>query len=128
MTDTITDAMLNAYIGVALWSSMDWVDDSGGEPLDANYDADDLAPEAVESMRADLTGFVEQLAEEGIDWRAYMDEEQLAHDLWLTQNHHGAGFWDRGYPDGIGDVLTKWAHTFGTVDLYIGDDGLIYAS
>jgi hypothetical protein len=44
-----------------------------------------------------------------------------------TRNRHGAGFWDRGL--GIaGDKLTQWARTFGSSDLYFGDDGLIYSA
>jgi hypothetical protein len=41
------------------------------------------------------------------------DDSQNGHDFWLTRNHHGAGFWDRGYPDEIGDALTDAAHAFG---------------
>ena len=47
-------------------------------------------------------------------------------DFWLTRNRHGAGFWDRGYGP-VGDRLTEAAHVFGEVDLYVGDDGLIYS-
>ena len=42
-----------AYIACALWSSTDEND----EPMDASYDTDDLAPEAVESMIADCQDF-----------------------------------------------------------------------
>ena len=27
-------------------------------------------------------------------------DEQIGHDLWLTRGGHGAGFWDRGLPNG----------------------------
>lgn len=46
-------------------------------------------------------------------------------DFWLTRNGHGAGFWDRGLGD-VGTRLTCAAHNYGSVDLYAGDDGLIY--
>jgi hypothetical protein len=54
--------------------------------------------------------------------------ERAGHDFWLTRNHHGAGFWDRGELDarGIGKRLTDHAHSYGGVDLYVGDDGRIY--
>ena len=32
-------------------------------------------------------------------------DEQIGHDLWLTRGGHGAGFWDRGLPNG--DKLTE---------------------
>lgn len=31
-------------------------------------------------------------------WEGYWGESSAAHDLALTRNHHGAGFWDRFYP------------------------------
>jgi hypothetical protein len=40
-------------------------------------------------------------------------DSRNGHDFWLTRNGHGAGFWDRGYPDEVGDALTEAAHAFG---------------
>jgi hypothetical protein len=55
-----------------------------------------------------------------------IDSAQAGHDFWLTRNRHGAGFWDRGY-GAVGDRLTAAAHAYGSVDLYAGDDNLIYS-
>ena len=52
--------------------------------------------------------------------------EALGHDFWLTRNGHGAGFWDRGLGE-LGDRLTGLAKPYGTVDLYITDDGKVAA-
>lgn len=53
--------------------------------------------------------------------------QQAGHDFWLTRNRHGAGFWEVSYwPKEVGDVLTKTAHEFGEISLYVGDDGLLY--
>lgn len=41
------------------------------------------------------------------------DDSQNGHDFWLTRNRHGAGFWDRGYPDEIGDALKEASQKFG---------------
>lgn len=120
--DDELDEMLTHYVATALWSSTD--DD--GEPMDGTYTADDLAPETMLALRNDLAGFVDGIESDGIEWRDEWSPDQLAHDLWLTQNHHGAGFWDRG--KALGDKLTEWAHSFGTVDLYVGDDGKVYAA
>ena len=59
------------------------------------------------------------------------DPSQNGHDFWLTRNHHGAGFWSRGYEGrigeaSIGDYLTQKAHEFGEVSLVVGDDGKLY--
>lgn len=52
---------------------------------------------------------------------------QAGHDFWLTRNGHGAGFWDRDLGS-VGDALTAAAHVWGPIDLYVGDDNLIYGS
>lgn len=119
---TFTDApaFLAAYIRAALWSSID----DNGDPLEDNHSASDLAPATLAEMEADCEAF--QTANAALLDRAG-DAEQNGHDFWLTRCRHGAGFWDRGYPDEVGDALTEAAHSFGECNLYAGDDGLIYA-
>lgn len=108
------------YIIVALWSSHE----ADGEPLDATYDIDDIDPETLSTMCQECDQFIAAywapIAETG------QFPKQCGHDFWLTRNNHGAGFWDRGYPLGLGDVLTVAAHAEGSRDLYVGDDGRIY--
>jgi hypothetical protein len=53
------------------------------------------------------------------------DENQAGHDFWLTRNHHGAGFWDRGLGK-VGDELTKNAHPYGDAHLERAEDGKVY--
>jgi hypothetical protein len=53
-------------------------------------------------------------------------EARAGHDFFLTRNHHGVGFWDRGLRDDIGKALTDHAHGFSETDLYRGDDGRLY--
>ena len=52
---------------------------------------------------------------------------QAGHDLWLTRNGHGSGFWDR--PEIWGeegtDILTRCAHSMGEKRVAVGDDGLV---
>jgi hypothetical protein len=105
--------MVEGYIDCALWSSKTLE----GEPMD------DFEPsEAFKvSARKDCEDFLDLLAEVKVDYRGITPTD-MGHDFWLTRNRHGAGFWDRGLGN-LGDVLTKWAHTFGSVDLYInGED------
>lgn len=44
--------------------------------------------------------------------------EQAAHDLWLTRNSHGAGFWDRPeiYGQDLAAELTRAAQAMGSYD------------
>lgn len=51
---------------------------------------------------------------------------QLGHDLWLTRNGHGSGFWDRKLGE-VGERLTVAAKAMGECDVYEGDDGKLYA-
>jgi hypothetical protein len=46
------------------------------------------------------------------------------HDLWLTRNGHGAGYWDGDLPEIIGEALTEAAKQAGNMDVYL-DDGVL---
>lgn len=116
------DAFTTAYIEAALWSSTDNSNDQGGEPLDANYGLEDIAPETLASIHEDCEAFQRDHAED-----IGGDLERAGHGFWLTRNHHGAGFWDGDWVDEVGKRLTEASHAYGECDLYIGDDGLIYA-
>lgn len=109
-------AMIDGYVECALWSSLD-EDDNPLDGIDA-----DLTDETRESMASDCQDF---WASNYADLRT-MDAGQAGHDFWLTRNGHGAGFWDRGLGQ-QGERLTRAAKIYGGVDLYVGDDGLIYA-
>jgi hypothetical protein len=62
--------------------------------------------------------------------RVGYSEARAGHDFYLTQNGHGAGYWDRDEldADGLGDALTDAAKLYTAVDLYEGDNGLLYLS
>jgi hypothetical protein len=111
---------------------MDSSRDDGGDPMDDNYDRDDIAPEALVSMRADCDAFADEnaadlalYAERMSDRAEWSWDERAGHDFWLTRNGHGAGFWDRGLGN-IGDSLSEACRAFGSSDLYVGDDGKVY--
>ena len=57
----------------------------------------------------------------------YRGPELGGHDLWLTRNGHGAGFWDRDdcLPEEARDRLTAAAKKYGEVYLS-ANDGAIY--
>lgn len=114
---------IDAYMETALWSSTDNADDSGGDPLDENYDVDDIAPETVAQMRKDCTAFVWFNRR---DLRASeLDSRRAGHDFWLNRNGHGAGFWDEGL-GAVGDRLSEASKVYGSCYLYVGDDGKVY--
>ena len=111
------DPFVRSYLETALWSSTD----DNGISLDAQYQVGDCSPKALAQAESDCRDFREQSGEE-------FDNEEDAHNFWLTRNRHGAGFWDGDYPEPDATRLTELSHSFGTCWLYIGDDGMIYCS
>lgn len=110
-------AFTSAYVECALWAELD----NSGVPLDANYGADHISADTAQEMVLDCIAFIRENAAD----LAGIDPGRAGHDFWLTRNHHGVGFWDRGLGD-LGDRLTKSAHAHGDYGLYVGDDGKLW--
>ena len=102
------EEMLPHYLTCAEWADLDEDSEKGL----------DFSPCAEESALADCMRFV------GLNWEIVKDirPDQVGHDLWLTRNHHGAGFWDRpeiyGGEDNA-DKLTDSAHSFGERSVFM---------
>lgn len=122
------DQFFSAYVTCALWSSVD----DEGSPMDGVFTVDDIHPDTLASMREDCENFIASNAELLAEYDTRMSCEQwtgatrAGHDFWLTRNGHGVGFWDRGLGD-LGCKLSMAAEVYRPVDLYVGDDGDIYA-
>lgn len=117
------------FLETALWSSSDENDERGGEPMDKNYGVEDFDPTCRKRLEEECAKFWGQVSNEAkLRW----DDGRAGHDFWLTRCGHGAGFWDGDYEykDGVDDgaCLTELSKAFGNVDLYVGDDGKVYAS
>lgn len=113
---------LAQYIQTALWSTNDESDESGGEPMDFHYGSEDLHPATLAKMTEDCRKF---LSENRADIGDRVSD--AGHDFFLTRNHHGCGFWETpDWPEEPGQRLTNTSHSFGEVNLYVGDDGKIY--
>lgn len=110
------DTFTQAYLTTALWSTTDDNDDS----LEDNYSIDDISESCLTAMIADCVKFQAENMPMIID-----DLSEAGHNFWLTRNGHGAGFWDGDYPE-HGETLTAKSKEFKEVELYVGDDGLIY--
>lgn len=127
MTKISLDSFTQAYVEAMLWSSTD----DNDVPLDRNYSINDIAPEAMERIKADCEKFQAEAGELieadtcSRGGHGYSQFEQAGHDFWLTRNGHGAGFWDGDWPMN-GDLLTQVSKSFGEVNPYVGDYGKIY--
>lgn len=121
ISDQDRGAFRKGYVEAMFWANayddtMDDVEDMAylyhapgnwweGTPVDLE-DANAFLEENIELLRA--TG--------------QFDFSQHGHDFALTRNHHGAGFWDRGYSQEVGDALTEASHAYGEAQVYVGED------
>ena len=106
------ESMINSYLAAALWSSME----------DKEIVLD-FAPKALAIAKKDVAWFVKKAGK----LIAEQDPGTVGHDLWLTRNHHGAGFWDRDcYSRETGQKLSDIARSMGEQNVVEGDDGKLY--
>lgn len=136
--DQITD-IVRSQLDALIWSEGEIYDENDNFTLESwedFYSADDATPELV----AQLTEELEQWEDEefyGVtvhakmiraleEYKEYFGTKwysSFGHDVALTRNGHGAGFWDRGLGE-AGDVLTNWAETLGTLHIFHGHDSI----
>ncbi|AON97513.1 hypothetical protein SEA_CHEWYVIII_93 [Rhodococcus phage ChewyVIII] len=110
--------------------------DSHGECLDYFYSLDDIDGNYVEAVEAEIREFA---ATHPLAVRMYLAQRDCSashgegsvsahfgHDLLLTRDHHGVGFWDRGLGE-LGEYLTLCAGAIGgSVEIFdarLSDEG-----
>lgn len=119
-----------AFIGALLWST------SGGnyDFLDQHFGPEDFSDELSERIDAECKAFFEGN-------KGYIDdvyfigrrsgdtsvEAMAGHDFALTRNGHGAGFWDGSWTYEVGILMTAASDLAGPLEVYVGDDGKLYA-
>ncbi len=102
------------YAIAALWSSNDSENDD--QPFDSDYSVSDIDEKSMDDMENTVRKFVEQ--NDAVIKESGITDEQLGHDLWLTRNGHGTGFWDRDLPGDTGENLSEAARKLGESNLY----------
>lgn len=135
-------AFLSGYVECALWADT-WVEDPDtGDADRVDGQESELSPKALATLTADardfymangpmLGAFTRHMRRPSGWTHAHSQMSEVdayahaGHDLWLTRNGHGAGFWDRG-AGAVGDYLSDMARPLGEQSLYFGDDGRIY--
>jgi hypothetical protein len=117
----------DSYLECALWASVLYENETDeGTPFEAvDAEFNEVTLISMEAEFADFLAMIEPILEKQ-SYEYSLNDEQIAHDFWLTRNGHGAGFWDRGLGK-LGEELTIAAESFGSLDLYTGDNGEIYA-
>lgn len=127
----IIQDMALAYLTCAAWSSP--VIDDEGHDVETDLSRYDFSVEAQIEAFWRCAEFLSHAKVREALTTGHWSPAQLGHDLWLTRNHHGAGFWDRFSKWGedyeahaIGEALTALAHDFGERYAYVGDDKMIH--
>jgi hypothetical protein len=110
------DAVLIGYLGCALWTGTD----EHGEPLDKTFGSEDFD----EKSRSLALRQCEAFCDENKDALQGIDPTQIGHDLWLTRNGHGAGFWDRGLEE-VGEALSESAKGLGEQAIFVDGNQLV---
>lgn len=131
--DELANEMAHHVIVAGLWVGHYYETDDPHqqpEPLDDQADPEHLSKSQRDWVHQECRGFLDMVVEAGLldeylekhksaSWAGYSQDHypwqvamgQMGHDLVLTSQGHGAGFWDRG--DGeLGDKLTALAKTY----------------
>lgn len=126
------DDFTKGYVQSALFSSTDDRDESGGLPMDKNYEMEDIDEKTLQHMIEDCKKFQRENSQyfEKID----LDDSEAGAMFWYSRNGHGTGFWDvkdwkNEYAEAYGDHLHQAAKRYGEYNLYVGDgayDGIIF--
>lgn len=131
--ETDVRSFVRAYLLCAVWSSTG--DDTDSSLMDLGFHPDDLTLEAQayaeedcrEFLSANVVALIVRAIEDPPKGATPYSYEQAGHDFWLTRNHHGAGFWDRGLGE-VGDKLTEEAQAHGSADLILVADEIDYSA
>lgn len=130
MRSLLRGAIVRHYVACALWSTPYCGDMPDDEDTPENCDdiagPDDCESAMLATMREQCAAF---LWEARAMLRPFMRRdglertlERAGHDLWLTAQGHGAGFWDGDW-NPHGDALSDLARTHGEHGyLYVAGD------
>lgn len=125
----------NSYLEAALWRSTidegEQNDGRNGDPFDAHFNIADFDEDALELLHTHALSFWSRVAcyvphEKGRANGGRPGPAQAGHDFWLTQNGHGAGFWDGDWPT-YGETFTKISKCYPELHLSITETGKVGA-
>lgn len=107
------DEFTDGYITCALWCG------SGDEEDQDALDDTEISLESFDTLSkqgiiSDCTKFMT----DNHKLLKGLSMSQSGHDFWLTRNHHGTGFWDRGLGE-IGDKLTTESFNYSALNAFI---------
>jgi hypothetical protein len=121
------DELTKHYLVAALWTATD----EDGNPLDSKHIVEDFSTEAIARAENDVKKFKKSVensihlrvndsnSKELLEEWFNLDDQQTGHDLSLTRNHQGCGFWEYDHTSKeLGDILTDCAHKLGEISVW----------
>jgi len=87
------------------------------------FDENDINSVSKSKTRKEIEEFINLLSDTTLD---EVEPFDLGMDFWLTRNHHGSGFWDKGYSEEAEEDLMSVVKNFKEKNLIIGDDMMLY--
>lgn len=124
MHNTDLTAFAVGYMLALLWSST--VTDSHGEDVQADsFELSEAAKAAcLETCKAFMSANREDVNAAAMSYGM----SHAGHDLALTRNGHGAGYWDGALPADLGQRLSDAARALGEVNLFLNMSGEVELS
>jgi hypothetical protein len=114
-TDSL-NIIVDSYLETAIWT-----EDFDEEVKDKTIY--DFSNNARNQAKAEIEWFLKNSVDMFGD-SVFIDVSytSIGHDIWLSRNGHGAGFFDRGYEDEISDFLMYLSHQLGEISLEVNND------
>lgn len=89
-----------------------------------SFSKDHITPDSLIQAYLDIKQFIKSAGVEAVNEAVNENGlERLGHDIWLTRNRHGSGFFDYTYENE--NILMNAAHNLKEVYIYIDDEGML---
>lgn len=103
------------FLETGLWSTLNHENGDGNDnpPLNDHYSVDDVSSEFKDRCHGIIEKFMDLAGDQFTDFEH--ENAPIFHDLWLTLEDHGAGFWAGVYVNG--EKITEIVESMGIHDL-----------
>ena len=121
--DTL-DSFTRGYLECALWTTDN---DDGNNMLNAGKTFADFSVRSLIDAKTVCEKFQKDNEEDLAVYFENWKDDFAGHDLWLSRNGHGAGFFDREIGnESVSKRLQERARGCGQQDVIAGDDGQLH--
>lgn len=115
---------VDGYVEAMLWANTHGETDTTNDVTLSQEAKDALWQDCVDFLTPSVVRLIRGAFRRGEHYQTY-GLAGAGHDFALTRNHHGAGFWDRGFGL-VGDALTEHAHRAGERNLWVDKEGVAH--